>query len=82
MLFMSSWLLGHARLRTRARRFPPPFHAGDGTGTTADKSYGAVGGGGHNRASGLASTVGGGWMNRATGDYSMVPGGTDNIAAG
>lgn len=49
--------------------------AGDGAGTTNDREYATVAGGGANIASGNSATVGGGFQNTAGGDYATVPGG-------
>ena len=56
--------------------------AGDGAGTSDDRSFATVSGGRDNTASGTASIVGGGDSNTASGWRSTVPGGVGNIAAG
>jgi hypothetical protein len=65
--------------------------AGDGIGTTSDRSNATVGGGYHNSASGRDATVGGGSYNTASGLASVVAGGggyhdvygaLENVASG
>lgn len=56
--------------------------AGDGAGTTADRTYATVGGGGNNSASGSQATVSGGFGNAASGSAAAVGGGNSNIASG
>ena len=56
--------------------------AGDGAGTTDDRSSATVGGGYQNTASGVESTVGGGSHNLASADYATVSGGGNNTAYG
>jgi hypothetical protein len=56
--------------------------AGDGAGTTLDRSFATVGGGFDNTASGRFSTVGGGDNNTTSGAASTVGGGDSNTANG
>jgi len=56
--------------------------AGNGAGTTSDRTYATVGGGATNTASGSYATVGGGATNTASGSYTTVGGGNTNTASG
>jgi hypothetical protein len=56
--------------------------AGNGAGTTSDRTYATVGGGATNTASGSYATVGGGATNTASGSYTTVGGGSSNTASG
>lgn len=52
--------------------------AGDNAGTSNDRTFTTVAGGGGNSASGFHSTIGGGWYNVASGDTATVGGGQVN----
>lgn len=56
--------------------------AGNNAGTTADRTFATVAGGGGNTASGWRSTIVGGWYNIADGESSFVGGGQVNEATG
>jgi hypothetical protein len=56
--------------------------AGDDAGTTVDRAYATVSGGGNNTASGSLATVGGGATNTAGGQSATVGGGSLNVAGG
>jgi hypothetical protein len=52
---------------------------GGGLGNTASGEFVTIGGGGYNTASGYVATVGGGYVNTASGAYATVGGGHSNI---
>lgn len=56
--------------------------AGDGEGTTIDRPFATVAGGGANTASGTFSAIGGGHVNVASGDAATIGGGSGNRAIG
>ena len=56
--------------------------AGNSVGTTSDRAFATVGGGGSNSARGDYATVGGGKANDAGSSYATVGGGVENNVAG
>lgn len=56
--------------------------AGDGLGSTEDRTYATVGGGLHNVAAGASATVGGGSDNSASARFATVNGGVSGGASG